>query len=300
MQIKRNVGIALVAVIALFSVYQFGKYVHALANDGPVLTQQKTSDSPSEDPDHDGLTNAEETLWNTDPFNPDSDGDGFKDGEETASGHNPLIPGPDDLISSDNLTEQLSSLTLAGLVAGALDPEKDDYAQSLASITGSVMDSGKYLFNKTVDAESLHVVMGNESVNATYAQAVTPVMKEFSTTLAAQLNNLIDDLNLAGEQGFTESLRARYAKQASVFGAIADTARNMQVPRSFLQTHLSFTSLVQQMNVIDDAVAKGNTDVVKATLALEALGDVPEKYINLLNTFADTLEKEHIDSSSIK
>lgn len=44
---------------------------------------------PTADSDDDGLTNAEETKYKTDPLNDDSDDDGFLDGEEVENGFNP-------------------------------------------------------------------------------------------------------------------------------------------------------------------------------------------------------------------
>src|SRR3989344_9416266 len=52
-----------------------------------------------EDADHDGLLNAEEQLYGTDPANPDTDGDGYNDGEEVKNGYNPLGEGT---LDSDN------------------------------------------------------------------------------------------------------------------------------------------------------------------------------------------------------
>jgi hypothetical protein len=45
------------------------------------------------DADADGLTDADESKYGTDPQNPDTDGDGFRDGEEADSGYNPAGPG---------------------------------------------------------------------------------------------------------------------------------------------------------------------------------------------------------------
>ena len=42
------------------------------------------------DSDGDGLSDAQEILLGTDPFNPDTDGDGYPDGIEVASGSDPL------------------------------------------------------------------------------------------------------------------------------------------------------------------------------------------------------------------
>jgi hypothetical protein len=44
--------------------------------------------SDADDPDHDGLTNLQEFLAGSDPFNPDTDGDGFLDGAD----YDPLDP----------------------------------------------------------------------------------------------------------------------------------------------------------------------------------------------------------------
>jgi YD repeat-containing protein len=46
--------------------------------------------SPTADTDGDGLSDAQEGVLGTDPFNPDTDGDGFSDGIEVASGSDPL------------------------------------------------------------------------------------------------------------------------------------------------------------------------------------------------------------------
>ena len=54
------------------------------------------------DSDQDGLSDAEERMYRTDPNNPDTDGDGYSDGTEIKSGYNPLKPAPGDKIIGDN------------------------------------------------------------------------------------------------------------------------------------------------------------------------------------------------------
>ena len=57
----------------------------------------------SEDEDGDGLPNAQEYQFNTDPYNPDTDGDGLSDGAEVIKGLNPLSSDTDDDGLSDNI-----------------------------------------------------------------------------------------------------------------------------------------------------------------------------------------------------
>ena len=53
----------------------------------------KDTDLYMPDTDGDGLTDHEESYWNTDPNNPDTDGDGYTDQEEVSNGYNPTGEG---------------------------------------------------------------------------------------------------------------------------------------------------------------------------------------------------------------
>jgi hypothetical protein len=87
------------------------------------LSHLDSSDA-EEDPDQDGLSNAEEFLRSTDPRNPDTDGDGFGDGIELQAGTNPLDPlsHPDDvpLPALGSWMLIVVVLMLGGLVAATL------------------------------------------------------------------------------------------------------------------------------------------------------------------------------------
>lgn len=296
--------IALMVIAAIVLLYLLSNYVHGLATGGPTLFNNSSLSEDKEncatcDPDKDGLTNAEEVLWNTDPFNPDTDGDGFKDGEEVASGHNPLVPGPDDLIEISNLTEQLSNLTVGGLLTGELNPASDSYDQLLADITSSVMDSGKYIFNQKFDPGGLKVVLGNLKTNQTYAQQISLLIQQFSQGFGNQAERTLKDLNKIGANGFDLEIKTYYRNQANLFKTISEDAIGMAVPNSFAETHASFVSLARQMETINLAIAQGEEDIIKATLALQAVGEMPAKYLNFANSFVDVLLAEKIDINSI-
>lgn len=79
--------------------------------------------APDQDPDNDGLTDAQEVALGTDARNPDSDGDGLPDGWEVAYKLNPLSTagkdGADGDLDGDGLTN------MQELLAGS-DPTKAD------------------------------------------------------------------------------------------------------------------------------------------------------------------------------
>ncbi|MFZ2153764.1 MAG: hypothetical protein WAV16_00870 [Candidatus Moraniibacteriota bacterium] len=74
-----------------------------------IVAQENANDKNIfSDIDQDGLSDANELKYGTDPKNPDSDGDGYNDGAEIKSGYNPLKAAPGDKLSTNPST----SLTL--------------------------------------------------------------------------------------------------------------------------------------------------------------------------------------------
>ncbi len=72
--------------------------LNGLRNGNPRALSQLGSGSPdtrafTSDFDHDGVSDAMEIFWGTDPANPDSDNDGHLDGDEIRRGYNPTGEG---------------------------------------------------------------------------------------------------------------------------------------------------------------------------------------------------------------
>ena len=72
----------------------------SLINTQPIYSFYK-------DDDLDGLSNAKEIIYGTDPHNPDTDKDGYDDGREVAYGYDPLKPGEARLKDRKNLNVTL-------------------------------------------------------------------------------------------------------------------------------------------------------------------------------------------------
>ncbi len=83
----------------------------------PTRTPEPTIDTAGQDPDGDGLSDAQEAAYGTDPYNPDTDGDGLGDRQEVGRGTDPLNPDSD----GDGLLDGSDPDPLAPAVVGQPD-----------------------------------------------------------------------------------------------------------------------------------------------------------------------------------
>lgn len=95
------------------------------ANAGQALSQTPPY-SFSKDADNDGLSNAKEYIYGTDPTNPDTDDDGYKDGAEVENAYDPLVPGNAKLADRPNLSLTIRYFSWAKAKTGNKDPQLDE------------------------------------------------------------------------------------------------------------------------------------------------------------------------------
>ncbi|OGY36058.1 MAG: hypothetical protein A3E36_02420 [Candidatus Andersenbacteria bacterium RIFCSPHIGHO2_12_FULL_45_11b] len=132
--------LSIIAGVAVFVIISLGKQQDAeQSSDTTSQIGLTGSDSlsvdPLADPDNDGLTNAQESLWGTNPNNPDSDADGYKDGEEVAACHNPLVPTPNDKLLNCKPGQQAN---ISPAPSGAPQSSDPFFLTAPAPIGGSI------------------------------------------------------------------------------------------------------------------------------------------------------------------
>lgn len=160
-------------------------YSWILANFCPNFSQGATCPQltdptfPSQDPDHDGLTNLQEFQIGTDPNNPDTDGDGLTDGQEVLIYHtNPLLFSSDGTGIPDGIEVQTGTLggTFTAKLAAALQSlsiapanfvlavnSLSSSASQQLSVTGLLID-GKTTLNLTSTQEGTNYTSSNLTI----------------------------------------------------------------------------------------------------------------------------------------
>jgi hypothetical protein len=117
------------------------------------------------DSDQDGLSNAEEKIYGTDPSKTDTDGDGYADGAEVKSGYNPLKPAPGDKIIQSNSFSADSNSTSVEPKATATQTaseEKINLTEKLSTDVAALMNQ-KSEENQPVNVEDLDGILSQMS-----------------------------------------------------------------------------------------------------------------------------------------
>lgn len=300
---KIKVFVGFLALIALFSVYSF---FNSFDSSSPItktanILNNSLSFEVDSDADHDGLTNREESYWNTDFQNPDTDGDGFKDGEEVASRHDPLIPGPNDLLDNGNLTNKLSKLTLSGLYEGSLRPDSPNYDKSLNDMALAVMDDATNSLSSKIDPTKFQVVGSSKENQEIYLKEISVLFEDFLQNYGDEIKNLQKYLELIGSDGFeNKNLIIFFQTKENNFQRIFNTGYSLNIPRNWIQEHAYFLYIVKVLQVVSQSIAQGSDDPVKASVALNTLGDIFENLPKLLGFFTDKIKSENLDSPFFK
>lgn len=288
---KIKIFFGFLALIALFSVYSVFNSLNGRPAPFAAIGLQTPLPNPDIDADHDGLTNKEESYWNTDFQNPDTDGDGFLDGEEVASGHDPLKPGPDDLLAKfPNLTEKIQKLVVGGLYSKDLKPDNKNFDSSIGNISAVIVDD----FYQSLLFPRPQLVLTDNSKESQefYLRTALQILKQL---LLAPHDNI-------GPKATGEQYIVLLSGLTSNFKNIYQELAQMSVPKNWQKIHYKLLEIINRSMVDYESLGSYQSDPYRASIALEDIKNVDNDTKNLLKQVNENITKNNltIDDSFFK
>ena len=246
----------------------------------------------TDDSDHDGLKDAEEAVWGSDPYNPDTDGDGYLDGEEVLSGHNPIQADDDSLAKQKeflglNSTQRLAQAITGGILSGDLKKGIDPkiFAQSVDSVAGATVystlaalegvevgeDEIKISSDNSKEAQEKYLEIIFQSISGDIMNLVFNQSKElvllFSANQTAEAGQLYDDQQ-------KENIKTKFLNYALKFQKAYDELKETSTPSQWTATHKKVLALLKKLELYHRSIALSNDDSLKQTIILGNLQNV--------------------------
>ncbi|HBI33633.1 MAG TPA: hypothetical protein DEA43_03750 [Candidatus Moranbacteria bacterium] len=178
-KVKHIKQFLLFSACLFFAGFNYLTYVKA-DTDSTTTVCDKTTDS-----DCDGLTNAEETLYKTDPNNIDTDGDSYSDGVEVESGYDPTIAAPADRLATVTTAAETQDTTTQNTTGTSDSALTDDLAEDLKTFVESKGDEP--ITNSEINdfvTENLSAVQGEPITLATLPVVDISKIKTIDQTYA--------------------------------------------------------------------------------------------------------------------
>lgn len=281
------------------------------------------------DADQDGLSDDEERVFGTDPFNKDTDGDGYGDGVEVESGYDPLKPAPGDkLVASDDGlgkggyddsadTENLTTDASNEVVDLLSNVSKDDPSVSMDDLNASI--------EKLLKQSSVDVVIPNVDINTIKTKSVkckssestekcdakkreatveyltvlsylfannSPIPLKTSADLESISNSFLNDATLALSTGNLSLLQDMSTRADTFLAAIKD----VEVPSNMLEVHVKALKMGLFAQNLGKEFEKKSDDPIAQIALLSQMQGMMTVASDLLNEVTDQLGKLGIES----
>ena len=152
-----------------------------------VAAKNETAPNIFQDSDGDGLSDSEEKIYGTDPYNPDTDGDGFTDGAEVRGGYDPLKKAPGDKLVSEKTpggNDGKGGDTKTPLVDTTTNLTQSVTTQ-LATLTQSSASGDDNATTKTPSIDDLNAVL-NQAMNQSSSIDQLPEVDQKSIKIKKQ------------------------------------------------------------------------------------------------------------------
>jgi hypothetical protein len=254
--------------------------------------QKLAEEDPDGDLDGDGLSNADELLWGTDPTNPDTDGDGYTDGEEVATNHNPTVAGPNDVLPSNFQPGQdLRPLDTAPLQVDQYFEEGLNLYTPKTNMTEEFAkgrDPGETTTASMITyARSQPVITKLPTVQETAIKTTTdnaPLTLKFylnQANLITEISNA-QTLSAALNDMYSNNSTAKISAMALQIRQFQQSLFNEKAPTTAMSLHKLLLGYTELLAVTLDEMALWNTDPIRSMVALQQLDKIDRQYYPLI------------------
>ncbi|MDP1884060.1 MAG: hypothetical protein Q8L10_01710 [Candidatus Moranbacteria bacterium] len=255
--------------------------------------QARTTNNIFLDSDQDGLSDAEEKSYGTDPQTADTDGDSYTDGAEVKSGYDPLIKSPGDKLIPDattlasaadsdpsqpNLTkevahkisavldesnqnnEEISLDQIKNIVADSLDPQIT--ADNLPKISTENIQIKKQSYSslsKEKAEEKRKEDFTNYIVGLSYILSSNSPEPITSTT---DINSLTDSISSRLIGAITSGDISSLQDLATDGEKIMQQVQDIEVPEELVDIHVKGLQLIQYAINLQDSITPNSDDPI--------------------------------------
>ncbi|OGM99129.1 MAG: hypothetical protein A2817_00315 [Candidatus Yanofskybacteria bacterium RIFCSPHIGHO2_01_FULL_39_8b] len=285
------------AVSAVVSVMSFFDVFHGVRSAKLFDSVQPLPIDTTQDADQDGLSDSDESYWDTDFQNPDTDSDGFLDGEEVASGRDPNQAGPDDQLLNINITKRMADIAVAGLAEGSLQPDNPLYSQSLNDLTDTILDDGLRSLNPS-DPSHITIVDSSKDNQQQYVSYSEKIWEMFLKSLGEEIESIGQNLELSNNGGFNNSEYISYFNSKVIeFQNITNRLEEVKVPQNWKEDHIDFYHLISQMVIVNKALTDAKNDSIKAMMSFNLLSDITDILPQLIYNYAQKIKTESLSGN---
>lgn len=258
----------------------------------PARPGQATIVNPQEDSDSDGLTNAEEAVWGTDPKNADTDGDSYRDGDEVKASHNPTIPGPNDKLPAGfNPQQNVNPLAAAPLQVDQFFA--DDLNLSAQTPNYTTEYNSRFSVDQRTQETLVAFVKEKPIITqlpSVKDQAITTTQADSALTIGHYLDTANHLDALMNPVTMSEVLADLLGNNdaSSAYGMAVQTRlyqnelKALSVPPAAVPVHKLLLGFTELLVYTYTQMAAYNGDPVKAMVAVNQLDALDTKYVSLL------------------
>ena len=304
--LKKSLFILAILIISSFSFF--------------VIAQEKNNtQNIFLDSDQDGLSDAEEKAYGTDPFKADTDGDGYSDGVEVQGGYDPLKPAPGDkIIPSEKTAEQQKALdqinsdkNLTKLVAQKISAKVDSSDPSqqqftLSDVQKIVSDSVASEVPKDTlpEIKKEDIKIKKQDYKKLSEEERKNKLKEDATDYAIALFYIFssnsptpitssNDLTQVKNSFFQEINSAMLTRDSSKLEAISTSGekitaqmKDMEVPEDLVDLHMKILQFLQYSIDLKKYFNPTQGDPLADVVNISKI----ENFINSMTSFIDEMQ----------